>query len=115
MYEFEHTSTNPHHSSNHHSNQRNNAHSGLDHFQSFQLSSAKGGKGHSKNDSDEGLGGIHCRTDLHVVTERVEKELPDVAREGSSRSSGEAPHSVFGDETPLRKNSANVKVTELAV
>ncbi|KAF2621548.1 hypothetical protein BU25DRAFT_404372 [Macroventuria anomochaeta] len=79
-------------------------------FQSFQLTSAKGGirsKIHSRNDSDESLGHIHRTTELNVVVEHVDK-LKD-SSEGSSRSSHETPQSMFGDETPLHKN--NIRIT----
>lgn len=59
--------------------------------------------GLTKIDSDESLGGIECRTDLNVTVEHVKD-----AGSGSSRSSHEAPVSVFGDETPLHKNGVRV-------
>lgn len=84
-------------------------------FQSFQLTSAKGGgprsKIHSRNDSDESLGQIHRTTELNVVVEHVDK-LKD-GSEGSSRSSHETPQSMFGDETPLHKK--NIQITAKAV
>lgn len=58
----------------------------------------------SGNDSDESLGGIHCQTDLNVVVERIETKKGG----GSSRSSQEAPHSMFGDDIPLRKQPVQV-------
>lgn len=55
--------------------------------------------GLSKSDCDDSLGGIERRTDVNVVVTRIDqKETP------SSRSSNEAAHSVFGDETPLHKS-----------
>jgi hypothetical protein len=83
-------------------------------FQSFQLTSAKRGgnsKLHSRNGSDESLGQIHCRTDLNVVVEHVDKMKE--SEEGSSRSSHETPQSMFGDETPLHKN--NIRITGKAM
>lgn len=84
-------------------------------FESFQLTSAKGGvrsKLHSRNDSDESLGQIHRTTELNVVVEHVDK-MKD-SSEGSSRSSHETPISMFGDETPLRKNP-NITITGKAM
>jgi hypothetical protein len=84
-------------------------------FESFQLTSAKGGprsKIHSRNDSDESLGQIHRTTELNVVVEHVDK-MKD-SSEGSSRSSHETPISMFGDETPLHKNS-NIRITGKAL
>lgn len=63
----------------------------------------------SGNDSDESLGGIHCQTDLNVVVERVESKKGAA----SSRSSQEAPHSMFGDDIPLRKQPAQMHTHEL--
>ncbi|KZM25774.1 uncharacterized protein EKO05_0002561 [Ascochyta rabiei] len=82
-------------------------------FQSFQLTSAKGGRSkiHSRNDSDESLGQIHRTTELNVVVEHVDK-LKE-SSEGSSRSSHENPQSMFGDETPLHKN--NIRITGKAL
>ncbi|KAJ8107815.1 hypothetical protein OPT61_g8602 [Boeremia exigua] len=84
------------------------------HFQSFQLTSAKGGRSkiHSRNESDESLGQIHRTTELNVVVEHVDK-LKN-SSEGSSRSSHETPHSMFGDETPLHKNG-NIRITAKGV
>lgn len=82
-------------------------------FQSFQLTSAKGpgrSKIHSRNDSDESLGQIHRTTELNVVVEHVDVDKLKGSSEGSSRSSHEAPYSMFGDETPLHKNG-NVRIT----
>lgn len=78
-------------------------------FQSFQLTSAKGGrtKIHSRNGSDESLGQIHRTTELNVVVEHV-GNLKE-SSEGSSRSSHETPQSMFGDEAPLHKN--NIRIT----
>ena len=84
-------------------------------FQSFQLTSAKGGgrsKIHSRNDSDESLGQIHRTTELNVVVEHV--DLKEGGSGGSSRSSHETPHSMFGDETPLHKNS-QIRITGKAM
>ncbi|ORX97401.1 hypothetical protein BCR34DRAFT_548659 [Clohesyomyces aquaticus] len=104
----------PHQASGHLSshNQRGNKNT-KDQFQSFQLSSAAG-RGFKKTsiDSDEELGKIHCRTDLHVVSECMGK-VGGRGEHGSERSSGEAARSVFGDETPLHKNGG--KVSELGI
>jgi hypothetical protein len=62
----------------------------------FQLSSTAN-KGHRKMNSDEGLGAIHCRTDLSVAVEEIESSG---RAEASSRSSNEG-RSMFGDEMPL--------------
>jgi hypothetical protein len=86
-------------------------------FQSFQLTSAKGpgrSKIHSRNDSDESLGQIHRTTELNVVVEHVDVNKLKGSSEGSSRSSHETPHSMFGDETPLHKNG-NVRITGKAL
>lgn len=82
-------------------------------FQSFQLTSAKGGRSkfHSRNDSEESLGQIHRTTELNVVVEHVDKFKE--SSEGSSRSSHETPHSMFGDEAPLHKN--NIQITGKAL
>ena len=85
-------------------------------FQSFQLTSAKGpgrSKIHSRNDSDESLGQIHRTTELNVVVEHVNVDKKG-GSEGSSRSSHETPHSMFGDETPLHKNG-NIRITGKAL
>jgi hypothetical protein len=69
-------------------------------IQSIQMKPKKGATDVlSKVDSEESLGGIHCQTDLNVVVEQVESKKGD----GSSRSSHEAPHSMFGDDIPLQK------------
>lgn len=86
------------------------------HFQSFQLTSAKGAmtsKIHSRNDSDESLGQIHRTTELNVVVEHVDK-LKDGSEGSSSRSSHETPQSMFSDETPLHKG-ANIRITGKAL
>ncbi|KAJ4368498.1 hypothetical protein N0V86_009403 [Didymella sp. IMI 355093] len=85
-------------------------------FQSFQLTSAKGpgrSKVHSRNDSDESLGHIHRTTELNVVVEHVDVDKKN-GSEGSSRSSHETPHSMFGDETPLHKNG-EIRITGKAM
>ena len=85
-------------------------------FQSFQLTSAKGpgrSKIHSRNDSDESLGQIHRTTELNVVVEHVNVDKKG-GSDGSSRSSHETPHSMFGDETPLHKNG-NIRITGKAL
>jgi hypothetical protein len=64
------------------------------------------GPGLSKIDSDESLGGIECRTDLNVTVEHVKGDA-------SSRSSHDAPVSVFGDETPLHRNGVRVMERQL--
>lgn len=84
--------------------------------QSFQLTSAKRGgtsKIHSRNDSDESLGQIHCRTDLNIVVEHVDNMKE--SEESSSRSSHEMPLSMFGDETPLHKTKNGVQITGKAL
>lgn len=74
---------------------------------SFHLASATGvTSGHHKADSDEDFRGIHFRTDFHVVSEEV--AVKDNSSKRSSKSSGELPRSVFGDETPLHKNRIEV-------
>jgi hypothetical protein len=86
-------------------------------FQSFQLTSAKGpgrSKVHSRNDSDESLGHIHRTTELNVVVEHVDVDKVKSGSEGSSRSSHETPHSMFGDETPLHKNG-EIRITGKAM
>lgn len=84
-------------------------------FQSFQLTSAKGGRSkiHSRNDSDESLGQIHRTTELNVVVEHVDK-VKGSSEGSSSRSSHETPHSMFGDDIPLHKNG-NIRVTGKAL
>lgn len=102
--------------SNSQSDKRSRAKSNQNQFQSFQLTSAKGGgrsKIHSRNDSDESLGQIHRTTELNVVVEHVDKAKGS-SEGSSSRSSHETPHSMFGDETPLHKNS-NVRITAKAM
>ena len=75
------------------------------HFQSFELTSTKGPGLHSRNNSDDLKGQIHCRTDLNVVVEQANITSED-ERSKSSRSSNEAPaYSMFGDETPLHKEN----------
>ncbi|KAK7192619.1 hypothetical protein DPSP01_006560 [Paraphaeosphaeria sporulosa] len=70
---------------------------------SFHLASATGvTSGHQKAGSDEDFGGIHFRTDFHVISEEV--PVKDSSSKRSSKSSGELPRSTFGDETPLHKN-----------
>ncbi|KAF2798628.1 hypothetical protein K505DRAFT_321757 [Melanomma pulvis-pyrius CBS 109.77] len=115
MYEF-HSSTNP---TDHHSHpNRRAAHSAEPKFQ-FQLSSTanKGAKGHRKMDSDEGLGGIRCRTDLSVVVGSAEREGRARDAEGASeRSSNEGRADMFGDEMPLGPLGKNgFKVDEAEV
>jgi hypothetical protein len=79
--------------------------------------------GLSKIDSDESLelGGIECRTDLHITHEdRTDSDRADFDRkdfierkdfvEGSSRSSNDAPTpSVFDDDAPLHKNGLRIQ------
>ncbi|KAF1839021.1 hypothetical protein BDW02DRAFT_540403 [Decorospora gaudefroyi] len=80
----------------------------------------------SKIDSDEsldmgrGLGGIECRTDLHITHEdRKDLDAKDFVDrkdfvEGSSRGSNDAPTpSVFGDETPLHKKGMRIQEREM--
>lgn len=82
--------------------------------QSFHLSSVTGvTSGHRKNagSSDDDLRGIHFRTDFHVVSEEV--PVKDNGSKRSSKSSVELQRSVFGDETPLHKNPAQVTTSPL--
>jgi hypothetical protein len=80
------------------------------HIQSMQLQQKRGKDDVlSGNDSKESIEGIHCQTDLNVVVEHVEPKRG----EGSSRSSQEAPHSMFGDDIPLRKTTAQINSREL--
>lgn len=113
--DFGNSSSGPHPSAEHRSKQLSSR-PAQDALQSFQLTSVKGngmkGLGHKKNDSDESLGRIHCRTDVHVTTHDRKNEA-DMNERASSRSSGEAPHSMFGDETPLHKGG--IRVTERTV
>ncbi|KAF2125783.1 hypothetical protein P153DRAFT_323980 [Dothidotthia symphoricarpi CBS 119687] len=83
-------------------------------LQSFKLTSKglKSNNAHSRNDSDEGRGEIHCRTDLNVVSERIDMAKVDTEA-SSSRSSRETPRSMFGDETPLHKYNATIHAREL--
>ncbi|KAF1850929.1 uncharacterized protein K460DRAFT_373064 [Cucurbitaria berberidis CBS 394.84] len=111
------TDPNSHSRSAHH--HRSGQNGNRNHSNAIQLSSRpkKGvstmvSSGLSKIDSDESLGGIECRTDLNVVVEDI-KTAKDFSGDGSSRSSHEAPHSVFGDETPLHKNSVRVMERQL--
>jgi hypothetical protein len=74
------------------------------HIQSIQLKPKKGVSDiMSLNESDESLGGIHCQTDLNVVSERVEVVESKRSGELSSRTSREGVQSVFDDDAPLRK------------
>ncbi|KAH7413656.1 hypothetical protein DE146DRAFT_2335 [Phaeosphaeria sp. MPI-PUGE-AT-0046c] len=70
-------------------------------IQSVKMQPTKKGTALGGNDSEESLGGIHCQTDLNVVVERLETKKGA----GSSRSSQEAPQSMFGDDIPLRKHT----------
>jgi hypothetical protein len=80
------------------------------HIQSMQLKQKKGTNDVlSAVDSKESLEGIHCQTDLNVVVEHVESKRGA----GSSRSSQEAPHSMFDDDIPLHKKNAQVHSHEL--
>lgn len=83
--------------------------------QSFQMTSKamRSNNGHSRSDSNEGRGEIHCRTDLNVVVEQINMSKEEELEASSSRSSNETPHSMFGDETPLHK--FNMKVNTQAV
>ncbi|KAF2650619.1 hypothetical protein K491DRAFT_666933 [Lophiostoma macrostomum CBS 122681] len=112
MYDIGSSSGNP--NDRQHRSQLRSGNMASDHFQSMQLSStvAKGLKDDDAMSREDTFGGIHCRTDLHVVSEEIGKSYPDGVERASSRSSGEAGQSAFGDETPLHKNS--VRVTELA-
>jgi hypothetical protein len=76
--------------------------------------------GLSKIDSDEDLGGIECRTDLHITHEdRTDFDRKDFGDrkdfiEGSSRSSNDAPTpSVFDDTAPLHKNGLRVQERQM--
>ena len=91
------------------SQQPHNPRFSSNHQRSFHLTSATGvTSGHQKTaaGSDEDFGGIHFRTDIHVVSEEVAAKTP--SSPGSSRSSTELPRSVFGDETPLHKSQMAV-------
>ncbi|KAH7079771.1 hypothetical protein FB567DRAFT_128730 [Paraphoma chrysanthemicola] len=80
------------------------------HIQSIQLKSNKGTNGVlSNNESDDSLGGIHCQTDLNVTVENVDAKKGG----GSSRSSHEAPHSMFDDDIPLQKHNVRVHGREV--
>lgn len=110
MFDFDNSSSN--HRSKRHSLQHKNR-APPDQFHSFHLSSATRNKGHSKEDSDDTFEGIHCRTDVHVISEQSKDVALDVGRGGSSRSSAELTQSPFEDDAPLNKNG--VKITEMAV
>jgi hypothetical protein len=81
--------------------------SNSNHFQSLELTPTKGMDLHSRDNSDDLKGQIRCRTDLNVVVEQVNS----ITEDGGSRSSigsNEAPtHSLFADETPLRKEDSS--------
>lgn len=79
------------------------------HIQSIQVPKRGAKDVMDDGDSIESMGGIHCQTDLAVTVERIE------SRKGasSSRSSQEAPHSMFDDDTPLQKRSPQVHSYEL--
>ena len=113
MYDI-HSSTSPTDHQSHPAANRRATHNREPQFQ-FQLSSTSN-KGHHKVGSDEGLGGIHCRTDLSVVVGNVSKE--EIEREHtSSRNSNEARSlTMFGDEMPLgplSKNGFKANETEI--
>jgi hypothetical protein len=79
---------------------------------SFHLASATGvTSGHHKTGSDEDFGGIHFRTDFHVVSEEV--PVKDTSSKRSSKSSGELQRSNFGDEIPLRKTRFEVATNQV--
>ena len=99
-------------SSNHPTNPRSDLRSGnlaqRVHIQSIKMKPKRGVNDIlSANGSEESLGGIHCQTDLNVTVERV-----DTKKGGSSRSSQEAPHSMFGDDIPLHKQGLQVSSRE---
>ncbi|KAF2636450.1 hypothetical protein P280DRAFT_510412 [Massarina eburnea CBS 473.64] len=75
--------------------------------QSYQMGTLKGSQTDSKTHNDS-IEGIHRRTDLNVVVEHIgtdEKSSTEDRRGGgSSRSSAEGIHSMFGDEFPLRQS-----------
>ncbi|KAF2827110.1 hypothetical protein CC86DRAFT_24194 [Ophiobolus disseminans] len=103
-----------HSSSNHPTGPQSHLRSG-NHAQRVQIQSIqmKSNRGRNDvlngNDSDESLGGIHCQTDLNVVVERVEPKKG----EGSSRSSQEAPYSVFDDDYPLHKEKMQANARKM--
>jgi hypothetical protein len=79
---------------------------------SFHLASATGvTSGHQKTGSDEEYGGIHFRTDFHVISEEV--PVKDSSSKRSSKSSGELPRSNFGDEIPLRKTHFEIATNQV--
>jgi|TARA_R110002003_G_scaffold534_6_gene20227 hypothetical protein len=105
--EFASSSNNP---TNPQSHLRSGHHAQRVHIQSIQLKSKKGTNGVlSNNDSDDSLGGIHCQTDLNVTVENVDIKKGG----GSSRSSNEAPQSMFEDDIPLHKQNMRVHSREL--
>jgi hypothetical protein len=109
-YEFEHGSSK--NQLGDHDKHRNTL-SAPGHMQGFKLTTATANNKsrHSTYGSDEAIEGIHCRTDVHVVHGAVDKDiLQDIVEREVSTSSGEAPHSLFGDETPLYRN--RVRTTE---
>ncbi|KAK7178250.1 hypothetical protein PSPO01_15706 [Paraphaeosphaeria sporulosa] len=92
--------------------QLNNPRFSTDPQRSFHLTSATGvTSGHQKAGSDEDFGGIHFRTDFHVVSEEI--VVKDNSSKRSSKSSGELPRSNFGDDTPLHKNRFEVSTNQV--
>ncbi|KAF1918801.1 hypothetical protein BDU57DRAFT_443699 [Ampelomyces quisqualis] len=75
---------------------RSELHSGQHtHIQSVQMKSKRGGNNVlGANDSNESPGGIHCQTDLNVVSEL-------------------ALHSMFADDIPLHKKTAHLHAHEV--
>jgi hypothetical protein len=57
----------------------------------------------------KGATDVLSKIDLNVVVERVESKKGD----GSSRSSHEAPHSMFGDDIPLQKEHMRMRSHQL--
>ncbi|KAF2014175.1 hypothetical protein BU24DRAFT_348590 [Aaosphaeria arxii CBS 175.79] len=111
MYPEAHSSSHPGHSHTDPHSRNKQTGTGTGHLQSFQMKSMNGnGNKRTSNESDESLGVIECRTDLKIVVEDVGSKDGHDNAEGSSRSSQEAPYSMFGDETPLHKD--NIRVTE---
>jgi hypothetical protein len=104
VYEIHSTSRNQ--DNQHHQPQLRSGKFAPDNTQSMQLSSTvrNGSKEQDHMDVEHKLGGIHCRTDLHVVSEEIGKSYPDGAERASSRSSVEAGNSAFGDDIPLQKS-----------
>ncbi|KAH8731728.1 hypothetical protein GQ44DRAFT_697950 [Phaeosphaeriaceae sp. PMI808] len=83
----------------HSSHLRSGNHAQRVHIQSIKMKPKPDNDMTNGHDSEESLRGIHCQTDLNIVVERVDTKKAV----GSSRSSQEAPHSMFDDDIPLHK------------